>query len=314
MLAVPEGLVFLAVLFAIDLPVDLSPQKPTVVPVVQVEDALEPTLEEDEPEEPAAPPVKRVERSIDERIRLKEAAQAQAAEEAASEAVSVKIEGPKESIIGDGCVFTLAERGVVLDRKWTLIPAEEQDGLFQLDEGRRALFTSRNPGAYAIVVSVSGADGSVAHHVFAFTLRHELPPALLDAIDNGAIIETEPDDTAAAEPEPEHPEQISLNDLIHAWAVEVQSPHRREEARILAGSFRGTATLAGQGQLAGDPIATAYAQCRLALGDQRFRAWQPFFGKLQAVFVQLQQAGALRNPAAVEASLSRVADILLRVE
>lgn len=195
--------------------------------------------------------------------------------------LAIQLLNPRDALIGDLVHFQTKVQGNALRYAWSVDPPV--DGLLVLDGGERAAFSNRNVGMYRVTVSVSGADGQVAHDVATFEVIHQASPHAITALNIASRV---------APP--------TLDDFVADWLVSVQSPTRDQEAAQLTTIMRELAAVYREGGAAAtdDPLRSVQQVFEEAIGPARYAGWATFFdggGYLRDYLADLQSSGGIET-------------------
>jgi hypothetical protein len=181
------------------------------------------------------------------------------------QALTVSVEGP--ATIAPGELAVLSAVGDAPRLAWRAIPATPH--FLAIDGGRRAVFTSPQPGDWTFVLAAADAEDLVqTTHVLHVTGAPGPPPP-----------------------------PASLASLVRTWRQRVASPAVSAEAERLALSFESVAAQIAAGTIKTSEAviqATASAN-QAALGTSR-EAWRPFFESLRVELNRREESGPLDYP------------------
>jgi len=213
-------------------------------------------------------------------------------------ALSVKINAPTIGIVGDKIRFTLTETGPkTISRVWSVVPAGTV-GLDAYENGAIADFATRFEGSYVFIVSISGADGSVAHTYHVMEYRKDVgQPVKQPDIANDAPKKPIAEETPAK--------------LVKRWMKEIKSQTWLDDAANIASAARQTAGGMDSGQVPdGNPIALLQTACKLEMGEAALVPWKPFFKNLEKLFEQFQAKAMISSKGQKSAALKSLADTI----
>lgn len=179
----------------------------------------------------------------------------------------VEIVAPDKVKAGD--LVILAADGDADSFSWQVIPAT--DNFLQIDDGRRAVFSSGSPGKFMFVLAVA-KDGKVEVKTHTIQVGGGVP---------------------APTPTPQPTDALSMK--IAAWCEAVDSPTKRDDALKLSQSFISVAATISSGAIKTpqEILEVTKTANRVALGDAGVQAWAPFLESLRAELNALGKAGKL---------------------
>lgn len=176
------------------------------------------------------------------------------------EPLSIAINGPVDALLGDQVFLTTETRGDVTSFTWSIDPPVK--GLVVRDGGRSAVFTNRDAGVYTVLVSIAGNDGYSAHDFWTLEL---LERPVMNEVRASSI--------------GKDPEDPDVTVQVRTWTQLVESPSKKADASIIAGSFRSVAQALESGRVndGSNPLAPVLKESEEGMGPARFQAWREWF-------------------------------------
>jgi len=196
--------------------------------------------------------------------------------EPGGDALSVRILGPRDGLVGDLVVLSLQTTGASASQSWTIDPPAAP--LVLLEDGRSVAFSSRQPGVYRVTCSVGSLSGQSAHT--------QAVVELLDA---------PPDQAISVEDLIAPPQPLDVGQLVRQWVAEVQDGQKPASGTVIAGTIRTLAARLASGQVQGDPLTELERSSEIAIGPEVFGHWQSFFVRLRGFVTPLNQAGVVQS-------------------
>jgi hypothetical protein len=211
-------------------------------------------------------------------------------------AVEFAVPDRQTAVRGERVDLLLKTTGIVAGYRWRVVPSGTV-GFRVYGNGELADFTSPKPGTYVFMVSVAGLNGTTDLAYHTVVLVDSQPAVVSDPTPS-------PDGTGDNQPEPE----LNPTALVAQWTADIRSPNKLAERARVANAFRQAAGLVDAGQ-SNDPVATARAIAAQGLGAN-LGAWGVWFGKVQGLFTQMKEAGALTGAGNYSAASRSVAGVL----
>lgn len=175
--------------------------------------------------------------------------------------LSLEMVAPTKVKVGDLVVLSVEESNAV-NFEWKVLPST--DNFLVIDRGRRAVFSSGNPGEFTFVVAAAKQD-QVA------VIIHKIQ-----------VIGEARSDFASQ---------------VVALCEKVASPSKRDDVLLLSQSFASVAIAMEQGKLSTPAeIAEATRQSNQQALGERLSDWEPFAKGLAALLFDLNKAGKLSTP------------------
>lgn len=184
--------------------------------------------------------------------------------EVTQEQAKLVVEGPTNAEVGELVVISV-EKSSATTFKWITLPSTPD--FLVIDDGKRAVFSSRKGGEYKFIIACSLGD-------------------TCDVVVHTVFIEGEPDTPSAP--------GTSLSSKIATWCNQVNSENKKGEALKLAQSFNSVGLIIDGGSLStpSEIVAATSISNREALGDS-LEAWKPFRTGLAEELRALAEAGLL---------------------
>jgi hypothetical protein len=192
--------------------------------------------------------------------------------------LKAEIEGPMTARIGDLVVMS-ADRSVgAKSYKWRCIP-DLQEGLIQVDQGRRLIFSRPEPGKYTFVLAVASADGDVDLDLHTLVVGESVEGVEVPQATTKAGGKKAPDVTK----------------LAKQWIAKVPASATKDaERKVLAGTLRQMAALVDQEKVeSGEELAQALAFSSESAMGQAFATWSPWFKEFGLLLDAEKEAGRL---------------------
>lgn len=200
--------------------------------------------------------------------------------------VRARVQGPQQAQVGDLVVID-GSQSEATEFRWLLTNSSKQ--FLTVDDGKRVVFATGSSGSYRFLLVVGGAteDGKLDVDFAEWTVT----------VSESTPSPDEPIDPDRPDPiEPEQPDFQALTRLITRLSESVTSPSRRDEAQLLATSFRTFGLQAEQYESIAAFTQATSDDYKSKLGVAAYLPWsQSVFAPLAEELRQLRDSNQLND-------------------